>query len=62
MKKGNLISTSANLSGVSAGMNLPLDQILKGLSINLGTGVTKDGKPFAGVGLAWNKEAAKWNL
>ena len=62
MKKGNLISTSANLSGVSAGMNLPLDQILKGLSFNLGTGVTKDGKPFAGVGLAWNKEAAKWNL
>ena len=51
---------NANVNGLGVGVNMPLNQILKGLSLNLGTGSSLDGQPFVGVSLAWNTEVAKW--
>ena len=51
---------NANVNGLGVGVNVPLNQILKGLSLNLGTGSSLDGQPFVGVSLAWNTEVAKW--
>ena len=51
---------NANVNGLGVGVNVPLSQILKGLSLNLGTGSSLDGQPFVGVSLAWNTEVAKW--
>ena len=50
----------ANVNGLGVGVNVPLNQILKGLSFTLGTGISLEGKPFVGVSLAWNTEAVKW--
>ena len=52
---------NANVNGLGVGVNVPLNQILKGLSLNLGTGSSLDGQPFVGVSLAWNTEVAKWD-
>lgn len=52
---------NANVNGLGVGVNMPLNQILKGLSLNLGTGSSLDGQPFVGVSLAWNTEVAKWD-
>lgn len=52
---------NANVNGLGVGVNVPLSQILKGLSLNLGTGGSFDGQPFVGVSLAWNTEVAKWD-
>lgn len=49
-----------NVNGLGVGVNVPLNQILKGLSFTLGTGISLEGKPFVGVSLAWNTEAVKW--
>ena len=51
---------NANVNGLGVGVNMPLNEILKGLSLNLGTGSSLDGQPFVGVSLAWNTEVAKW--
>lgn len=51
---------NANVNGLGVGMNVPLNQILKGLSFNLGTGASLEGQPYAGVSIAWNTEVAKW--
>ena len=50
----------ANVNGLGVGVNVPLNQILKGLSFTLGTGISLEGEPFVGVSLAWNTEAVKW--
>ena len=50
----------ANVNGLGVGVNVPLNQILKGLSFTLGTGISIEGQPFVGVSLAWNTEAVKW--
>ena len=52
---------NANVNGLGVGVNMPLNQILKGLSLNLGTGSSLHGQPFVGVSLAWNTEVAKWD-
>jgi len=52
---------NANVNGLGVGVNVPLNQILKGLSLNLGTGSSLDGQPFVGVSLAWNTEVSKWD-
>ena len=52
---------NANVNGLGVGVNVLLSQILKGLSLNLGTGGSFDGQPFVGVSLAWNTEVAKWD-
>ena len=49
-----------NVNGLGVGVNVPLNQILKGLSFTLGTGISIEGEPFVGVSLAWNTEAVKW--
>ena len=51
---------NANVNGLGVGVNIPLNQILKGLSFSLGTGATMEGKSFAGVSVAWNTEVVKW--
>ena len=51
---------NAKVNGLGIGVNIPLNQILKGLSFSLGTGATMEGKSFAGVSVAWNKEVVKW--
>ena len=51
---------NANVNGLGVGVNVPLNQILKGLSFSLGTGATMEGKSFAGVSVAWNTEVVKW--
>lgn len=51
---------NANVNGLGVGVNMPLNQILKGLSLNLGTGSSLDGQPFVGVSLAWNTEVLRW--
>ena len=51
---------NAKVNGLGIGVNVPLNQILKGLSFSLGTGATMEGKSFAGVSVAWNKEVVKW--
>ena len=51
---------NANVNGLGVGVNVPLNQILKGLSLNLGTGSSLDGQPFAWISVAWNTEVAKW--
>lgn len=52
---------NANVNGLGVGVNVPLNQILKGLSFTLGTGASLEGQPFVGVSLAWNTEVAKWD-
>lgn len=37
----------ANVNGLGVGVNVPLNQILKGLSFTLGTGASLEGQPFA---------------
>ena len=37
----------ANVNGLGVGVNMPLNQILKGLSFTLGTGASLEGQPFA---------------
>ena len=51
---------NAKVNGLGIGVNVPLNQILKGLSFSLGTGATMEGKSFAGVSVAWNTEVVKW--
>lgn len=51
---------NAKVNGLGVGVNVPLNQILKGLSFSLGTGATMEGKSFAGVSVAWNTEVVKW--
>lgn len=51
---------NAKVNGLGIGVNIPLNQILKGLSFSLGTGATMEGKSFAGVSVAWNTEVVKW--
>ena len=51
---------NANVNGLGVGVNVPLNQILKGLSFTLGTGASLEGQPFVGVSLAWNTEVVKW--
>lgn len=51
---------NANVNGLGVGVNMPLNQVLKGLSLSLGTGTTLEGQPFAGVSFAWNDEVLKW--
>jgi len=38
---------NANVNGLGVGVNVPLNQILKGLSFTLGTGASLEGQPFA---------------
>ena len=38
---------NANVNGLGVGVNVPLNQILKGLSFNLGIGASLEGQPFA---------------
>lgn len=52
---------NANVNGLGVGVNVPLSQILKGLSLNLGTGASLEGQPFAWISVAWNTEVAKWD-
>ena len=52
---------NANVNGLGVGVNVPLNQILKGLSFNLGTGASLEGQPFAWISVAWNTEVAKWD-
>ncbi|MBF0981254.1 hypothetical protein HXK74_01300, partial [Candidatus Gracilibacteria bacterium] len=52
---------NANVNGLGVGVNVPLNQILKGLSFTLGTGASLEGQPFAGISVAWNTEVAKWD-
>ena len=49
-----------NVNGLGVGVNVPLNQILKGLSFTLGTGISLEGQLFVGVSLAWNSEVVKW--
>ena len=49
-----------NVNGLGVGVNVPLNQILKGLSFTLGTGISLEGQLFVGVSLAWNTKAVKW--
>lgn len=49
-----------NVNGLGVGVNVPLNQILKGLSFTLGTGISIEGELFVGVSLAWNTKAVKW--
>ena len=51
---------NANVNGLGVGVNVPLNQILKGLSFTLGTGASLEGQPFAWISVAWNTEVAKW--
>ena len=51
----------ANVNGLGVGVNVPLNQILKGLSFTLGTGASLEGQPFAWISVAWNTEVAKWD-
>lgn len=51
---------NAKVNSLGIGVNIPLNQILKGLSFSLGTGATMEGQLFAGVSLAWNTEVVKW--
>jgi len=52
---------NANVNGLGVGVNVPLNQILKGLSFTLGTGASLEGQPFAWISVAWNTEVAKWD-
>ena len=52
---------NANVNGLGVGVNVPLNQILKGLSLTLGTGASLEGQPFAWISVAWNTEVAKWD-
>lgn len=52
---------NANVNGLGVGVNVPLNQILKGLSFTLGTGASFEGQPFAWISVAWNTEVAKWD-
>ena len=52
---------NANVNGLGVGVNMPLNQILKGLSFTLGTGASLEGQPFAWISVAWNTEVAKWD-
>lgn len=51
---------NARVNGLGIGVNVPLHKILQGLSFSLGTGSTMDGKIFAGLSLAWNREVIEW--
>lgn len=53
---------NANVNGLGVGVNVPLNQILKGLSFTLGTGASLEGQPFAWISVAWNTEVAKWDI
>ena len=52
---------NANVNGLGVGVNVPLNQILKGLSFTLGTGASLEGQPFAWISVAWNTEVVKWD-
>ena len=52
---------NANVNGLGVGVNVPLNQILKGLSFTLGTGASLEGQPFAWISVVWNTEVAKWD-
>lgn len=54
------VSPNAKVNGLGVGINVPLADILDGLSFTIGTGVNVDGGRFAGVGLAWNTKVATW--
>lgn len=56
------VSPNAKVNGLGVGINLPLADILDGLSFTIGTGVNVDGGRFAGVGLAWNHKVTDWNI
>lgn len=51
---------NASVNGLGVGVNVPLSQILEGLSFTAGTGTNFDGGLFAGIGLAWNTKVATW--
>lgn len=51
---------NANVNGLGVGVNVPLSQILEGLSFTAGTGTNFEGGLFAGIGLAWNAKVATW--
>ncbi len=54
------VDPSTSLNGLWIGSNIPLSQILDGLSFNLWVGTDLEWGKFAGVGLSWNEKIAKW--
>lgn len=53
------VGPNASVNGLGVGVNVPLNQILEGLSFTAGTGTNFDGGLFAGIGLAWNTKVAE---